>query len=86
LAQPILEKIPLTEAMRSQEQAFTALTTGSGALGARGIITNGANAQFAYVARASATGATIVKFGSGTPKNSQNNEPVVQAHIAVLDQ
>jgi len=86
LAQAILEKIPLTEAMRSQEQAFTALATGSGALGARGIITNGANAQFAYVARASATGATIVKFGSVTPKNSQNNEPVVQAHIAVLDQ
>ena len=75
----------LSEVVESQRKAFAGLISGSSVMGPRAVITNGENAQFSYIARASSTAPTIVKFGSVTSSNSAKGLPVVQAYIAVMD-
>lgn len=54
-------------------------------MGPRAVLPNGEDAQFAYIARASLHGPTVVKFGSVNPSNVKKGIPVVQTEIAVLD-
>jgi len=75
----------LEEVVESQRKAFAGLISGTSVMGPRAVITNGENAQFSYIARASSTAPTIVKFGSVTGSNSAKGLPVVQAYIAVMD-
>lgn len=77
--------IPLQRAIQSQREAFGALARGQAIMGARGVVPNGSNAQFAYIARASDLGPTVVKFGSVTPGNAQREIPVVQSYIGVMN-
>ena len=73
------------EALDSQQQVFLAHEAKQTVLGPRAMISQGENAQFAYIARASKDGPTIVKFGTVVPSNSQRDIPVVQTNIAVMD-
>jgi ornithine cyclodeaminase len=54
-------------------------------LGPRAVLTQGENAQFSYIARASVDGPTIVKFGTVVPSNASRGLPAVQTTVAVLD-
>jgi ornithine cyclodeaminase len=76
---------PLKSAMDSQRSAFAAFDQGRAVMGRRGVISNGNDVSFAYVARSSVMSPTIVKFGSITNGNSSIGLPVVQAYIAILD-
>ena len=73
------------EAITSQRQVFLAHEAKQTVLGPRAMISQGENAQFAYIARASETGPTIVKFGTVVPSNTSRSIPVVQTNIAVMD-
>ena len=75
----------LIEVVQSQRNALGGLISGASVMGPRAVITNGENAQFSYIARASSTAPTIVKFGSVTGSNSSKGLPVVQAYIGVMD-
>ncbi|HEX7405812.1 MAG TPA: hypothetical protein VF307_07810 [Candidatus Nanopelagicaceae bacterium] len=77
--------IPLRRAIQSQREVFAALARGQAIMGARGVVSNGADAQFAYIARASELGPTVVKFGSVTPGNAQRELPIVQSYIGVMN-
>ncbi len=77
---------PLARGIQTQVEVFAALSRGEATMGARGVLPNGADAQFAYLARASMHGPTIVKFGSVTPGNADRNIPVVQSYVGVLNQ
>lgn len=77
--------IPLQRAIQSQREVFGALARGQAKMGARGVLPNGADAQFAYIARASEHGPTVVKFGSVTPRNADRNLSIVQSYIGVLN-
>ncbi len=74
---------PLARGIQTQVEVFAALSRGEATMGARGVLPNGADAQFAYLARASMHGPTIVKFGSVTPGNADRNIPVVQSYVGV---
>jgi len=84
-ADALAAAIPLRLAIESQRQAFAALARGQAIMGARGVIPNGADAQFAYIARASENGPTVVKFGSVTPGNTKRTLPIVQSYIGVMN-
>jgi ornithine cyclodeaminase/alanine dehydrogenase-like protein (mu-crystallin family) len=81
----IEKSISLSEAIDSQRKVFGALSRGEAVIGSRGVIGHGSDTQFAYIARASEAGPTVIKFGSVTPSNSQRGVPVVQSHIGILD-
>ncbi len=76
---------PLPIAMASQRDAFSAFARGEAVMGNRGVITNGDDASFTYVARSSPTAPTIVKFGSVTNANAALGLPAVHAYIAILN-
>ena len=84
-ADAVERAFPLEMAMQTQRKVFAAFDRGEAVMGKRGVIPNGNDASFAYVARASANGPTIVKFGSVTNSNSTRGIPVVQAYICILD-
>ena len=84
-AHEVEDAFPLDVAMQTQRQVFAAFDRGDAVMGKRGVIPNGSDASFAYVARASLNGPTIVKFGSVTNSNSTRGLPVVQAYICILD-
>jgi len=71
--------------METQRKVFSAFVRGEAVMGNRGVIPNGSDASFAYVARASPHGPTIIKFGSVTNGNPGRGLPVVQAYISILD-
>ena len=54
-------------------------------MGPRAILSQGENAQFSYIARASSDGPTIVKFGTVVPSNVGRDIPVVQTTVSVID-
>ena len=84
-ADQVAAAFPLETAIDSQRSAFAAFDQGRAVMGKRGVISNGNDVCFAYVARSSVTSPTIVKFGSITNGNSSIGLPVVQAYIAILD-
>jgi ornithine cyclodeaminase len=84
-ADQVQAAFPLEIAIDSQRSAFAAFDKGRAVMGKRGVISNGNDVAFAYVARSSVTSPTIVKFGSITNSNSSIGLPVVQAYIAILD-
>jgi len=84
-ADALAAAIPLQSAIESQRQAFGALARGEAIMGARGVIPHGPDAQFAYIARASEEGPTVVKFGSVTPGNAKTTLPIVQSYIGVMN-
>lgn len=84
-ANAVEQAFPLEIAMETQRKVFAAFDRGDAVMGKRGVIPNGNDASFAYVARASKNGPTIVKFGSVTNSNANRGLPVVQAYICILD-
>ena len=84
-ADAVERAFPLGIAMETQRKVFAAFDRGDAVMGKRGVIPNGSDASFAYVARASQTGPTIVKFGSVTNSNAARGLPVVHAYICILD-
>jgi ornithine cyclodeaminase len=84
-AKAVEKAFPLGIAMETQRKVFAAFDRGDAVMGTRGVIPNGNDASFAYVARASINGPTIVKFGSVTNSNATRGLPVVQAYICILD-
>jgi len=84
-SQEVENGLTLEEAMAGQKRAFAAFEAGGAVMGARGVISGLAGSQFAYIARASSDGPTIVKFGSVTNGNRDSHLPVVQAFIGVLN-
>jgi ornithine cyclodeaminase len=83
-AAQIHEICDLDSAIASQEKVFQNFAKGSAVLGPRAVLSQGDNAQFAYLARASELGPTIIKFGSVFPGNSGSPYPVVQTSILAL--
>ena len=75
----------LEEVMASQREVFARHHRGETVLGPRAVLTQGENAQFSYIARASSDGPTIVKFGTVVPSNSSRGLPAVQTTVAALD-
>jgi len=84
-ANAVEQAFPLEIAMETQRKVFAAFERGDAVMGKRGVIPNGSDTSFAYVARASQNGPTIVKFGSVTNSNATRGLPVVQAYICILD-
>ena len=76
---------PLSTAISSQREAFAAFARGEAVMGSRGVITNGDDASFSYVARSSPKAPTIVKFGSVTNSNTSLGIPAVHSYIAILN-
>ena len=74
----------LATAIESQRKVFANYYLGNALLGPRAVLSQGENAQFAYLARASETGPTIVKFGTVFPNNPKRNLPAVQTSILAL--
>lgn len=74
----------LETAIESQRKVFANYFLGNAHLGPRAVLSQGENAQFAYLARASETGPTIVKFGTVFPNNPKQNLPAVQTSILAL--
>ncbi|MEY3344778.1 MAG: hypothetical protein RL125_499, partial [Actinomycetota bacterium] len=75
----------LEEVMETQREVFARHARSETVLGPRAVLTQGENAQFSYIARASVDGPTIVKFGTVVPSNSSRGLPAVQTTVAVLD-
>ena len=75
----------LEEVMETQREVFARHARSETVLGPRAVLTQGENAQFSYIARASSDGPTIVKFGTVVPSNSSRGLPAVQTTVAVLD-
>jgi len=74
----------LETAIESQRKVFANYYLGNAHLGPRAVLSQGENAQFAYLARASETGPTIVKFGTVFPNNPKLSLPAVQTSILAL--
>ncbi len=75
----------LKSAMRTQREVFENYYLGKAFLGPRAVLSQEENAQFAYLARASEGGPTIVKYGTVFPNNPKIGMPAVQTSILVLD-
>ncbi|MBM4101025.1 MAG: ornithine cyclodeaminase family protein [Phycisphaerae bacterium] len=75
----------LEEVIATQREVFARHARAETVLGPRAVLTQGENAQFSYIARASSGGPTIVKFGTVVPSNAQRGLPAVQTTVAVLD-
>jgi alanine dehydrogenase len=69
----------------NQRQVFKNFYLDQAVMGPRAILSQGENAQFSYIARASKDGPTIVKFGTVVPSNAGKQMPVVQTTVAVID-
>lgn len=63
--------------IENQRKVFSNFADQIAVMGPRAILTQGENAQFSYIARASESGPTIVKFGTVIPSNFTRNIPVV---------
>jgi ornithine cyclodeaminase/alanine dehydrogenase-like protein (mu-crystallin family) len=74
----------LKSVMETQRNVFANHYNGAAFLGPRAVLSQGQNAQFAYLARASSAGPTIVKFGTVFPNNPIVGLPAVQTSILVL--
>lgn len=75
----------LEEVIATQEMVFAKHHREETVLGPRAVLTQGENAQFSYIARASSDGPTIVKFGTVVPSNSMRGLPAVQTTVVALD-
>jgi ornithine cyclodeaminase len=71
--------------VENQRQAFKNFHLDQAVMGPRAILSQGENAQFSYIARASKDGPTIVKFGTVVPSNTQRGISVVQTTVSVID-
>jgi ornithine cyclodeaminase len=71
--------------VENQREAFKNFYFDQAVMGPRAILTQGENAQFSYIARASKDGPTIVKFGTVVPSNTQRGISVVQTTVSVID-
>jgi len=71
--------------VENQRQVFKQFFLDEAVMGPRAILSQGENAQFSYIARASSDGPTIVKFGTVVPSNSDRDIPVVQTTVSVID-
>jgi ornithine cyclodeaminase len=85
-AQEIEAQCSLREAIETQRKVFINHARGETVLGPRAMLSQGDNAQFSYIARASQSGPTIVKFGTVFPGNSVHNLPAVQTTVAVMNE
>lgn len=85
-AQEIEASCSLKAAIETQRKVFVAHSRGETVLGPRAVLAQGENAQFSYIARASKSGPTIVKFGTVFPGNSGRNMPAVQTTVAVMSE
>jgi alanine dehydrogenase len=83
-AEEVNEICDLTAAIESQAEVFKNFAQGKAFLGPRAVLSQGENAQFAYLARASQDGPTIVKFGTVFPVNAGSEYPVVQTSIIAM--
>jgi len=83
-AAEVNELCDLTAAIESQAKVFRNFAQDKAFLGPRAVLSQGENAQFAYLARASQDGPTIVKFGSVFPGNAGREFPVVQTSILAM--
>ncbi len=71
--------------VENQRQVFKQFFLNEAVMGPRAILSQGENAQFSYIARASSGGPTIVKFGTVVPSNAGRDIPVVQTNVSVID-
>ncbi|NCA26432.1 MAG: ornithine cyclodeaminase family protein [Actinobacteria bacterium] len=71
--------------MENQRQVFKNFYLDEAVMGPRAILSQGENAQFSYIARASKDGPTIVKFGTVVPSNAARDISVVQTTVSVID-
>jgi len=71
--------------VENQRQVFKQFFLDEAVMGPRAILSQGENAQFSYIARASSDGPTIVKFGTVVPSNAGRDIPVVQTTVSVID-
>jgi len=85
-AQEIEAQCSLREAIETQRKVFINHARGETVLGPRAVLSQGDNAQFSYIARASQSGPTIVKFGTVFPGNGAHNLPAVQTTVAVMNE
>jgi ornithine cyclodeaminase/alanine dehydrogenase-like protein (mu-crystallin family) len=69
----------------NQRQVFKNFYLDEAVMGPRAILSQGENAQFSYIARASRNGPTIVKFGTVVPSNASRDISVVQTTVSVID-
>ena len=71
--------------VENQRQAFKNFYLDEAVMGPRAILSQGENAQFSYIARASKNGPTTVKFGTVVPSNAGRDISVVQTTVSVID-
>jgi ornithine cyclodeaminase len=71
--------------VENQRQVFKNFYLNEAEMGPRAILSQGENAQFSYIARASKDGPTIVKFGTVVPSNAGRDISVVQTTVSVID-
>jgi ornithine cyclodeaminase len=71
--------------VENQRQAFKNFYLDEAVMGQRAILSQGENAQFSYIARASKNGPTTVKFGTVVPSNAGRDISVVQTTVSVID-
>ena len=71
--------------VENQRQVFKQFFLNEAVMGPRAILSQGENAQFSYIARASSGGPTIVKFGTVVPSNAGRDISVVQTTVSVID-
>lgn len=71
--------------VENQRQAFKNFYLDEAVMGPRAILSQGENAQFSYIARASKNGPTTVKFGTVVPSNTGRDISVVQTTVSVID-
>jgi ornithine cyclodeaminase len=71
--------------IENQRQVFKNFYLNEAVMGPRAILSQGENAQFSYIARASNDGLTIVKFGTVVPSNAGRDISVVQTTVSVID-
>jgi len=69
--------------IENQRQVFKNFYLDEAVMGPRAILSQGENAQFSYIARASKDGPTIVKFGTVVPSNATRDISVVQTTVSV---
>lgn len=84
-AEQINELCSYDQIVENQRQAFKNFYLDEAVMGPRAILSQGENAQFSYIARASKNGPTIVKFGTVVPSNAGRDISVVQTTVSVID-
>ena len=84
-AEQINELCSYDQIVENQRQAFKNFYLDEAVMGPRAILSQGENAQFSYIARASKNGPTTVKFGTVVPSNAGRDISVVQTTVSVID-